>query len=159
MLSLSETYTELLYVQQTNTLIRVRVATMFSIKSLLMHLFQIQCQKAINKGQLLQCHWISSSNIELMYGIDILRHFPSGAVVMNLPANTADAGQILIRETINNNKNTTDLRENQVEGEYTGFLLLLNIQLDTMRPSVLYMQNYNSLAISISNMKTLSKIE
>ena len=62
-----------------------------------------------------------------MYGIDILRHLPSGAVVMNLPANTADAGQILIRETINNNKNTTDLRENQVEGEYTGFLLLLNI--------------------------------
>ena len=160
MLSLSETYTELLYVQQTNTLIRVRVATMFSIKSLLMHIFQIQCQKARNKGQLLHRHWISSSNIELMYGIDILRHFPSGAVVMNLPANTADAGQISIRVTINSNKNTTDLRENQVEGEYTGFLLLLlNIQLDTMCSSVLYMQNYNSLAISISTMKTLSKIE
>ena len=43
---------------------------------------------------------------------------------MNLPANTADAGQILIRETINNNKNTTDLRENQVEGEYTGFFVV-----------------------------------
>lgn len=161
MLSLRETCTELLYVQQTNTLIRVSVAPMFSIKNLLMHLFQMQCQKARNRGQLLQHHWISSSNVELMHGIDILRRFPSGAVVMNLPANTADAGQVFIRETINNNKNITDLRQNQVEGEYIGLLLLLllNIQLDIMCPGVLYMQNYNSLAISSSTTKTLSKVE
>jgi len=28
-----------------------------------------------------------------MYGIDILRHFPSGTVVMNLPANTVEKGK------------------------------------------------------------------